>query len=350
MLSPSLRRVDRAPKWPLLSCLLFLAFLVYLVLPPLWALSIKLYHANPFLHEHKIEVYDFHATTEEIGCLAGHQSGSGPRTSIPNIVHFIWGLTDGNEPHSQFGFIEYLSIRSALLALKPSQVKLHYATLDQSNNWLRKVKDNVTLVYHDPEVGVLESTHSWQAAHRADILRLDILREEGGIYMDLDVVALQSFDNILRNAKDVTMGHEGGDRSGVANAVILSRKESRFINRWLHMYRTFDPTDWNYHSVRLPKEIAMRHPEEICTLPPLAFFWPTWSYKHLEYMHSLLSVSDAIRVKEDLHNHSGALFRNQLAYHAWSQMSWDPYLKQLTPELVKNQDSRFNIMVRRFLE
>lgn len=350
MLSPPLRRADRAPKVLFLACLLVFASLTYLALPPLWASCIKLYHLNLFLHEHEVETYDFHATAEEEECFSGRLSEVGHMAPVPDTVHFIWGLTDGKAPHSHFGFIEYLSIRSALVTLKPARIKLHYASLDPSNHWFQKVKDNVSLVYHNPEVGILENTQSWKAAHRADVLRLDILRKEGGIYMDLDVIALQCFDKILYNGKDITLGYEGGDRNGMANAVIVSRKGSKFISRWLHSYRSFRTSEWNDHSVKLPKEMAQRYPEEICTLSPVAFFWPTWSYKHIEYMHTLLSTQESIRVEEDLTNNTGALFKNQLAYHAWSQMSWNPHLKQLTPELVQTQDTRFNIMVRRFLE
>lgn len=231
-----------------------------------------------------------------------------------------------------------------------AQVKLHYALLDQNNEWFLKLKDKVTLVYHDPELGVLGKTRSWQAAHRADLLRLQILSAEGGIYMDLDVFALRPLDNILHCQKNIIMGHEGGDRAGLANALIMTRKGSTFVDRWINTYENFSTQEWNYHSMTLPKRMALRYPEEICTLSPVAFYWPTWSYKHLEYMHNRLSPTEVLKTKEDLLANSGALFENQLAYHAWSQLAWDPYLKKLTPDSVRTHDTRFNIMVRRFLE
>jgi len=237
-----------------------------------------------------------------------------------------------------------------LTSFGSAQVKLHYALLDQNNEWFLKLKDKVTLVYHDPELGVLGKTRSWQAAHRADLLRLQILSAEGGIYMDLDVFALRPLDNILHCQKNIIMGHEGGDRAGLANALIMTRKGSTFVDRWINTYENFSTQEWNYHSMTLPKRMALRYPEEICTLSPVAFYWPTWSYKHLEYMHNRLSPTEVLKTKEDLLANSGALFENQLAYHAWSQLAWDPYLKKLTPDSVRTHDTRFNIMVRRFLE
>ena len=43
-------------------------------------------------------------------------------------------------------------------------------------------------------------------AHRADVLRLKLLYEHGGIYLDLDMVALRSFDPLLHH--DVVMSRE----------------------------------------------------------------------------------------------------------------------------------------------
>ncbi|MCJ1292028.1 hypothetical protein MMC34_003578 [Xylographa carneopallida] len=331
---------------------LFLALLAWIRIP---AIRVRiggdgLYHLNPFLYEHKVESYDFHATFQEQQCFEGSNSNHAEAQPIPNVVHFIWGLKHGKSSHSDFGFIEYLSVKSALMVFGTAQVKIHHASLDQSNEWLLKLKDNVTLVYHDPERGVLGKSRNWQAAHRADLLRLQILSEEGGIYMDLDVFALRPLDTIRRCQKDVIMGHEGGNRAGLANALIVARKGSRFVDRWIDTYDNFSTQEWNYHSVTLPKELALRYPEEICTLSPVAFFWPTWSHEHIRYMHRPLSSVEVSETKEDLLANSGALFKNQLAYHAWSQLAWGSYLKDLTPESIRTLDTRFNMMVRRFID
>ena len=352
MLIAAPRLIIRSPASTLITVSSFLALFAWFRTPAIRVQigGVGLYHLNPFLYEHKVEDYDFSATLEEERCFTGFNDNRTSAEPIPNVVHFIWGLKQGKGTHSLFGFIEYLSVRSALIVLGPTQVKLHYMSLDQNSEWFLKLKDNVTLVYHNPELGVLGESKSWQAAHRADLLRLHILHEEGGIYMDLDVFALRPFDTILHCQKDVIMGHEGGNRAGMANAVVVARKGSTFIKRWIDTYNNFSTQEWNYHSVTLPKTMALRYPEEICTLSPVAFFWPTWSYKHIEYMHTSLSVAEVSKTKEDLLASSDALFENQLTYHAWSQLAWEPYLKDLTPEVIRTHHTRFNIMVRRFLE
>ncbi|MCJ1395569.1 hypothetical protein MMC18_008455 [Xylographa bjoerkii] len=352
MLNAAPRLIIRSSSSTLIIVALFLALLAWYRTPAIriWIGGDGLYHLNPFLYEHKVESYDFYATLEEQQCFEGSNGNHTEVEPIPSVVHFIWGLKQGKGSHSHFGFIEYLSVKSALIAFESTRVKIHYASLDQNSEWFLKLKDNVTLVYHDPELGILGESKTWQAAHRADLLRLQILSEEGGIYMDLDVFALRPLDTILHCQKDIIMGHEGGDRAGLTNALIMARKGSRFVDRWIDSYDDFSTQEWNYHSVTIPKRMALRYPDEICTLSPVAFFWPTWSYKHIEYMHSSLSPIEVSKTKEDLLTYSGALFKNQLAYHAWSQLAWEPYLKSLTPELIRTHDTRFNIMVRRFLE
>jgi hypothetical protein len=54
-------------------------------------------------------------------------------------------------------------------------------------------------------------------------------------------------------------------------------------------------------------------------------------------------------VENLLDAYDGALYSNQLAYHAWSQMAREEYLDSLTLELAREMDTRVNLMVRRFL-
>ena len=84
-------------------------------------------------------------------------------------------------------------------------------------------------------------------SHLSDALRLDVLQREGGVYMDMDIIALRSFDTIRNSSRDVVLGHEGGDRHGFCNAIILARKNASFLDRWIKSYVDFDPkNEWNY--------------------------------------------------------------------------------------------------------
>ncbi|KAK3945505.1 hypothetical protein QBC46DRAFT_370859 [Diplogelasinospora grovesii] len=351
--------------------------LLYLLFPYLYHFGDYVRQTNPFSGQKYIE-QAFVANETELACLRGHQTipgddrrddpeessfgGGPPSDPIPNVVHFIYGLKNPlyHPDAGRFDFLSYLAVRSAVVSLKPKAIYLHYTYLSDppspdtnadpmTNPWVRRLAKDITLVHHQPPSG--ES--STQYAHLSDTMRLQFLLEQGGIYLDIDAFALRSFDKLLRVPRphDVVLGAEGGNRWGLCNAVIAARANSTFVARWLASYDDVDLSrEWNYHSVLLPKEMAETHPREVCALAPDAFFWPTWTWRHVDWMHEPLSRDAAIFWQSEIDRHGGSLFENQLAYHAWNQMAWDRYLKMLTPEVIRAQDTRFNLLMRRFLE
>lgn len=315
----------------------------------------KFYQYNPFAWQTRVENYNFRTTVSEQQCFNGTIPPHVDPTlapSIPKIVHFTWGLKgDG-----AFTFPLYLAIKAALVTIQPDELKIHYTHIDRDNPWFLKLERNLTLVHHNTDdilsaAGLATTdSHRWHVAHVSDVLRLQILAAEGGIYLDSDAYALQPFDNILRGARDVVLAHEGGNRYGMANAVIVAKRGARFIHRWLARYESFNERNWNYHSVVLPKKLADRYPLEMCALSPTAFFWPLWTDSHVEFMHKPLSLEEAVEVENRARRYGGALYRDQLVYHAWSHQSYERYMARLTPEIIMEEDTRFNILMRRFID
>lgn len=293
--------------------------------------------------EHEVETFDFIDTAAELDAFSppDNQLRTGD-DAIPSVIHFIWGLRDAD-----LTFINYLAIRSALVNAGIDEVKLHYFKLNEENEWFLKLKHDITLVPHRPEdLATAEARASWHVAHLSDVLRMEILFHEGGIYLDMDVFVFRSLAPLLANPKDVVLGHEGGNRWGLCNAVILARPRARFLGRWIESYASFDANEWNYHSVLLPKEMSLEYPDEVSALSPTVFFWPTWTDEHVQYMHDPLDSDAALEVQATLKQTGGGLYGNQLAYHAWSQRANERFLSKLTPESVLHVDTRFNLLVR----
>lgn len=302
----------------------------------------------PLSPDRRIDTYDFTSTETETICLTGGRFDSlSTKEIIPNTVHYVVGLHD-----AELSFPTYFSILTALKSLNPTIIKLHHTeNLDTSNKYVQLlVQDKrVEFVPHAASRVASEIKQSSHFAHLADLLRLKVLYAEGGIYLDADVYVLQSFDALRNSSRDVVLGYEGGNRWGLCNAVIIARPGAAFIKRWIASYADFGAGEWNTHSVILPKQMAEEHPNEVCILSPHVFFWPTWTRRHVKWMHEPLGRSEAIRAQEDLNAHGGSYFNGQLAYHAWNQLSWKPYMSKLTEKIVKQDDTRFNLMIRRFL-
>ena len=108
-------------------------------------------------------------------------AGSSDGLPIPNIVHFIFGLESGFG-HIKFGLLHYLAILGAAIAIQPDEIRWHHIYLPEGIWWecarphltFHKVED-VTHVHGKPR--------PMRVQHKADILRMQIMLNEGGMYI-----------------------------------------------------------------------------------------------------------------------------------------------------------------------
>jgi hypothetical protein len=238
----------------------------------------------------------------------------------------------GGKPWS---LVHYVSVASAIKHIKPEAVYFYYA-FEPSGPWWDLTRPLVTSVKIDPLREIFGRSVS-HPAHRADVVRLQKLREHGGIYLDADVLVQRNFDDLLDNS--VVIGREGFDitNPATANAVILAEPNAPFIERWLNEYRSFrgDEGYWGEHSVLLPARLAREHPEEVTVLSPTAFFWPLWSEGHIQWM---FGSADPIPTTDVYAN------------HLWESFAWRGYLSGLTPGEVRAKDTNFHRWARPYLE
>jgi hypothetical protein len=181
---------------------------------------------------------------------------------IPNIVHFIYA---GGR---SFSFIHLLAIYTAWKVNNPDAMLMHCTDEPKGPFWDR-AKEFVEVNFVAPVTQVYGNPVK-HPAHQADVIRLNVLRELGGIYLDLDVVCINPFTPLLGH--EVVMGLELG--SGLCNAVILARPGAPFIARWQDGYHDFEGRLWNAHSVILPWKLALAFPSEIHVEDHYSFFYP----------------------------------------------------------------------------
>lgn len=219
---------------------------------------------------------------------------------IPSVVHYIFGL-EPSFGHMKFGLIHYLSIVGARMHIAPQLIKWHYMYLPDGV-WWECARPALLLHKLDPIIHIHGKPKAIpKVQHRADVLRMQIMMREGGMYIDSDVIPLRSFQELRKY--ECVMGKEEADgQAGLANAVILSAPNTSFINRWWEEYKTFEPEkQWAYHSVILPRQLLGQHPTEVTALSGNAFFAPPWT--------SLTAMYD----KDD-----GYSYRENFAVHLWT--------------------------------
>ncbi|OZJ06939.1 hypothetical protein BZG36_00117 [Bifiguratus adelaidae] len=246
---------------------------------------------------------------------------------IPKIVHFVYGL---KAEGPTLDLVHYLAIKSAHDVLKPERIYFHYHYMP-TGHYFEAAKTFLTLHQVEIPTKVFDRPVD-KYAHRADIVRMDMLLQYGGIYLDLDVITLKPFDNLLDET--FVMGQEGRDGwVGLCNAVILARPQAHFLQRWRATYQFFDQSDWNYHSVALPGKLSEHFGNEIKVLPYTSFFWPLWDKNGLRTMY-LEKTYD---------------FRDNLAVHLWESAANTNLLRDIDEEVMANVESSVFCQLRRFL-
>ncbi|KHN95492.1 glycosyl transferase [Metarhizium album ARSEF 1941] len=306
-ITPVLRKAYR--NVPLVSAITILMLLAHYFQDPLHELIHYVHQIHPWSGQRQIE-QPFSPTEGELACLRGatkpHDLVAGSDSSsnssrIPNVVRFTYVFQEplAQKHGIQFDFVNYLAVRSAIVTLRPDELYLHYALLSPSGNsvnsklhpltnpWIRRLGGDIRLVEHK-----IENPHGEPVHRLHDLARLQILRDNGGILLDADSFALKPFTNILDTPtpQDAVLGYEGGNRWGMRNAVMVARKNSTFINDWLDELTHARPRrQISHESVTLPKQLASRKPAALCALSPRAFFWPTWTWRHVGWMHEELS-------------------------------------------------------------
>jgi Glycosyltransferase sugar-binding region containing DXD motif len=274
---------------------------------------------------------------------------------IPNILHFVFGMAPdfGGKP---FSLCHYLSVRSAIELNKPEKALFHYQ-YEPEGEWWQKAKPLLVL----NKVTAPDSFMGqplYHVAHKADVIRLQALKETGGIYLDLDTISVKSLIGLLNNS--FVIGQElkptyipknwrqrikyklgwikenSTNATGLCNAVLLSENNSDFVNLWLEEYKTFRSKGrdkyWNEHSVLVPEKLASAHPGKLTQLSPYAFHYPLYDKAGL---HSMFEEATE--------------FPEAYLHHLWESFSWDQYLSKLTVEGIKNNTTSYNLVARKYL-
>ncbi|WWD19073.1 hypothetical protein CI109_103531 [Kwoniella shandongensis] len=260
---------------------------------------------------------------------------------VPDAVHYVYGLKPlegGRTKGEELPYYAYLAMRSALVNLRPKVIYFHYQHLP-TGPWWDLISPHLTLI----ETQVPDTIYGRPLshfAHKADVLRLLMMKYTGGIYLDIDVFVIKPFDDLLYFP--TTLGMEASpdsrrdalDPEGLCNAIIISAPGSTFIDRWLASYDTFDGGVWAQHSVQKSWEIARSHPDEIQVLSERAFFWPMWHGDEIKKTHETTEYDFAKT--------------GQYAYHAWESLAMK-YLENLSPKSIRENENSFNKMVRPFI-
>jgi hypothetical protein len=260
---------------------------------------------------------------------------------IPNSLHFIFGLSEtfGGKP---WKLCHYLAVASALEVNNIEKANFYYKH-KPSGEWFERIENRLNLIQIEPPTDIFGNP-LLHVAHQAGVLRLQILLEEGGIYMDIDTISVRPFAPLLtHNCILGVQGTPNGNIEGLCDGVILAEKNSEFLQHWLTSYQTHRSRGrdqyWDEHAVRIPYSLSQQYPELLHIEPYSSFHYPLY--------HNSEPAASESGVK--LLFERNLEFPTAYCHHLWETMTWEKYLKDLTPEIIYQTDTTYTNIARRFL-
>ena len=153
---------------------------------------------------------------------------------VPNIIHFV----HLNQPYLKFA--SFLSVLSAWLNQKPTRIYFHCNDCGYKGkywieiNTLKALRSNIIVnKLENLNERIFNLSPGW-IHHKADTLRLLILMEYGGVYLDNDMLLIQSIDYYRRFEFALSWD---SDADGIGNQLLIANKNARLLRAMYDGYR-----------------------------------------------------------------------------------------------------------------
>ena len=172
---------------------------------------------------------------------------------IPNIVHYNWYA----KKTVTFQFHRMLAILSAHKHVQPDAILFHTNNPPSGKYWemLTNLTGFKVIKRAPPKIKKLKHDTDY-----SDLDRLLLLREYGGIYLDMDVMVTKSFDDLRQYPCTVGLETE----TTVCGGIIICSRDSIFLALWIDRFFTDYRSDiWAYNSGKVPSKLAQMYPDYV---------------------------------------------------------------------------------------
>jgi mannosyltransferase OCH1-like enzyme len=194
-----------------------------------------------------------------------------------NIFHFIWV-----KGCRQFSMIHYITIKTIIETQKDYVIYVYNDIEPQENIWWEKAK-NFIKIKQITMPKIINSQYIPYPQHIADLMRICIIYEIGGIYVDSDLLLLKSIDDLC-DVDKVVMVQESERK--LWNGLIIAPAKHSFFKRWIREYEIGygESADcwWAGLSVTTPMRLHNQIPGELIVLEK-ELFLPFYLYDYTIY-------------------------------------------------------------------
>ena len=200
---------------------------------------------------------DVDVVTLNSTCLAAYtNSCCNTDNRVPNVVHYVWYFK------KEMMFQTFLSIISVVRFVRPCLIIFHGEYLPYGTYWdyIIRLFPNILHVKTDRPLFIYGRKISHHE-HSGDVMRIEVLKRLGGIYLDTDVIVLRDLKRL--RYFNITMCRQSGGQF-LLNSFIMSRKNATFLTLWQDGYKKdYRNNSYVYNSMQYNNDLARSHPDLI---------------------------------------------------------------------------------------
>ena len=188
-----------------------------------------------------------------------------PCSHIPKIIHLLYfGETE-------FYNFHHRCIHSMIQYMPDYEIRI-YNTREPpaENHYWQDIKSHPRVRIH--KMDAPQFYDGFELKHfqyKADVARLELLYEHGGVYLDIDMIIVRPFHEIFSSGHSfyISEEREGANGSGsgaLINAFLAAKPKNEFIKLWLNEFKSgLRLGIWAHHIRDSNKQLIEKHPHYI---------------------------------------------------------------------------------------
>jgi len=182
-----------------------------------------------------------------------------PVAEIPKVIHLLYfGETE-------FYNFHHRCVHSMIQYMPDYAIRIYNAKEPVGNKYWDDIKkqSNVTVHKIDPPM-FFDGFELKHFQYKADVVRLELLYEHGGVYLDLDMLIMRPFHEVFASGHSFYISEErcGGNGGGaLINAFLAAKPKNEFIKLWLNEFKSgLRLGIWAHHIRDSNKKLIEDHP------------------------------------------------------------------------------------------
>ena len=190
---------------------------------------------------------------------------SDPCAEIPKIIHLLYfGETE-------FYNFHHRCIHSMIQYMPEHEIRIYNTREPPAENvYWQDIRNHPRVRIH--KIDAPQFYDGFELKHfqyKADVARLELLYEHGGIYLDIDMLIVRPFHEIFASGHSFYISEEregsaGRGSGALINAFLASKPKNEFIKLWLNEFKSgLRLGIWAHHIRDSNKQLLESHPHYI---------------------------------------------------------------------------------------